>query len=197
VSFITFEGGEGVGKTTLIGSLCDHFEKMGIPYIATREPGGSSLGPVIRDLVLHTKAHINPRSELLLYLADRAQHVEEVIKPALAEKKIVLCDRFTDSSLAYQGAGRDLTPNQIFSICQFGAQDLVPDLTFFLDLDPEVGLKRIDKKIYDRIEDAGVNFHKEVYKGFKELAQTHPNRIVTIDASLPANEVLAKVLESF
>ena len=195
--FITFEGGEGAGKTTLIHRIFEALSQKGYHLMETLEPGGCELGKDIRKLLLHqTMSSLSPYSELFLYLADRAQHVQEIILPALESGQIVLCDRFNDSTMAYQGAARSLDLELIKNLCELAASGLVPDLTFYLDLDPEVGLKRaMMKKTYDRLEEEAIEFHLEVRKAFLSLAKSFPKRIEVIDATLEADEVFSWVLQ--
>lgn len=196
--FISFEGGEGAGKTTLIKKLQNILEDQGYSVILTREPGGSLLGDALRDLVLHRdkKMKMGSKAELLLFLSARAQHVEEVIKPALESGKIVLCDRFYDSSVAYQGYARGLGPKEVEDLCLFATSGLVPDLTFYLDLDPQEGLKRAaGDRTPDLFEEQKIDFHTKVRAAFKEIAAGNQARIKVIDASKTPDNVLTQVLE--
>ena len=188
--FITFEGCEGAGKSTLILKVFDALVQRGLDVIKTREPGGSVPGQQIRKLLLESKS-LSPRTEVLLFLADRAEHVHSVIKPALEMDKVVLCDRYTDSTLAYQGAARSLN---VTELCSFAAYELEPHLTLYLDIDPQLGLSRIQRK-KDRMETEGSHFHNQVREGFLSLAKKHPKRIVTLDASLPQEEVFKRAME--
>lgn len=192
--FITFEGGEGAGKTSLLEAVYDKIEKKGLPVIKTREPGGTEIGQEIRNLVLHQKGQLDPLAELCLFLASRAQHVSNVILPALKAGKIVLCDRFNDSTAAYQGYARGLSMVLVGRFCKFITQDLTPDLTICLDLDPEIGFQRVQKerkKIYDRIEEENIHFHQKVRKAFHMIAEEEPERFRMIDGALPQKEVLS------
>ena len=192
--FLTIEGGEGTGKSTLIDSLYHFLKEEGREVVKSFEPGGTELGQKIRDVLLMQKTiSIAPRSELLLFLADRAHHVESLIKPALEEDKVVLCDRFTDSSIAYQGAARKLILDKedLYTTCLFATDGLIPDLTFYLDLDPEVGLARIAGN-KDRLESEEIAFHKRVREGYLELMRSSPNRIFLLDANRPPAEVFEK-----
>jgi dTMP kinase len=200
--FITFEGGEGAGKTTLISKLKKVLEQEGYSVIVTREPGGSHLGDHIRELLLHhdKEVTIGSKAELFLFLAARAEHVEEVIAPALLENKIVLCDRFSDSSIAYQGHGRGLGVENVKALSAFATNDLVPNLTFFLDVDPKEGLKRalaasktaVGKP--DRIEALKQKFHQIVRKAFLAIAKAEPNRVKVIDSNQSADAVFEEAL---
>lgn len=196
--FTTFEGGEGAGKTTLIKSLKEELVEMGYATIITREPGGSVLGEKIRQLLLNQSGTvtISPMAELMLFLADRAQHIEEVIKPALKAGKIVLCDRFNDSTIAYQGVGRGLGFEKVQDFCLGVSGEVIPNLTFFLDLDPEVGLKRVkEQRVQDRMEREKALFHEKVRQGFLALAKQDSHRIVVLDASRSAESVFKDALK--
>jgi dTMP kinase len=188
--FIVFEGVEGAGKTTQIHKtaewLQNYYGKQKSVYI-TREPGGTKLGQQIRQLLLEDPAsEIGNRTELLLYGADRAQHVESVVRPHLDRGDIVLCDRFTDSTVAYQGYGRGFDRSEIDRVNQLATGGLHSDLTFWLDLDVEIGLQRVLLRGKpDRMEQANLDFHRRVRQGYQELANTYPDRIVRIDANQP------------
>jgi len=191
--FITIEGGEGAGKTTLQNRLYDHLIASGKQVVKTREPGGTPLGQEIRRLILHGQEfEIKSRTELFLFLADRAQHVEGVIKPALEQGKIVLCDRFTDSTLAYQGLARGHSTDRLEELCHFAAGGLVPDLTFFIDLDPPEGLRRVIENrgdTFDRIENEALNFHVKVREAFLALSERDPHRFTVLNGNKSADEV--------
>ena len=196
--FISFEGGEGAGKTTLINKLKDIFETQGYSVVLTREPGGSLLGDTIRNLVLHRdkKIKMSSKAELLLFLSARAQHVEEVIKPALDAGKIVLCDRFHDSSVAYQGYARGLGAKEVEALCLFATDGIVPNLTFFLDLDPKEGLARAaGDREPDLFEEQKIDFHTLVRDAFADIAAQNPARVKVIDASKTPENVLTQVIE--
>lgn len=198
--FITIEGGEGAGKTTLIHRLEEVLQSWGFTVVKTREPGGTLLGNEIRSWLLnhHASIKIGARAELLMFLAARAQHIEELIAPALAAGKVVLCDRFNDSTIAYQGVGRGLGLAFVQDLCHRVCGQTVPDLTFYLDVDPEIGLqrtKRISKENaaageVDRIEAEKMEFHQSVRKSFAEIAQAEPTRFISIDASQPQENVI-------
>jgi dTMP kinase len=188
--FMTFEGCEGAGKSTLITHVFDALVKKGLDVIKTREPGGSAIGQELRKLLLESKT-LSPRTEVLLFLADRAEHVHSIILPALELGKVVLCDRYTDSTLAYQGAARHLDIRQI---CSFAAHDLEPHLTLYLDIDPKKGFSRIHRK-KDRMEAEGNQFHEKVREGFLNLAKNHTERIVTLDATHPPEMVFKLAME--
>lgn len=156
--------------------------------MVTREPGGTPVGEKIRDLLLHKEDRLSHPCELALFLASRAEHVEKVIKPALEKKRVVLCDRFNDSSAAYQGSARGLGIEEVLSIGTFFSEGLVPDLTFYLDLDPEIGLKRGGGE-KDRIEREGLSFHKKVREGYLTLAELQKKRFCVLDATKDAETV--------
>lgn len=177
--FITLEGGEGVGKTTQQALLAERLQREGYACVSTREPGGTALGEALRELLLHGDP-LTPLAELLLYAADRAEHVNKVIAPALAVGQVVICDRFTDSTLAYQGYGRGLNLEQIRQLNHLATGGLQPQLTLWLDLAPEVGLAR--SRLGDKLEQEHLEFHRRVYRGFQALAAAEPQRIVRIDA---------------
>lgn len=182
--FITIEGPDGAGKSTQIPFIKEFLEKKGYKVLLTREPGGTVIGEKIRQLVLD-KNHqeMSDITEALLYAASRAQHVAELIIPALNEGKIVLCDRFVDSSIVYQGKGRELGIGAIRDINTFATAGLEPDLTILLDIDPEIGLKRVKAtKEIDRLEQEKLDFHRKVYEGYKELINMHPDRIKVVKA---------------
>lgn len=179
--FITFEGGEGSGKTSLISNIYDALSKD-YAVIKTREPGGSNIAEAIRDIVLnHRYEGITPHTEALLFAASRAQHLDEVILPALNAGKIVLCDRYIDSSLAYQAHARGLGFDFVLDVNQYALRTM-PDLTFYIDLDPKEGLGRIAHRTkYDRLDQETMLFHEKVREGYLLLVEKYPNRLVKID----------------
>ncbi len=181
--FITFEGGEGTGKTTLIKHVFDNL-KSTYTIKTTREPGGSMIAEAIRDIILNPKYEgVTPYTEALLLAASRAQHLDEVILPSLKDYDIVLCDRYLDSSLAYQGYARNLGIDFVLSINKYATQHM-PDLTFYIDLDPNIGIKRIKGRTkYDRLDQETNVFHDKVRSGYLELLELYPNRIVKIDGN--------------
>lgn len=184
--FITFEGGEGAGKTTLIEEISQDLLLRGYPVLKTRAPGGTKAGETIRNLLLHKQdMTMSKRCELFLFLADRAQHVDEVILPALKEKKMVLCDRFNDSTVAYQSGARGFQEEFVKDLCAFASLKLVPDLTFYLDLDPKIGLERVNRtgESKDRIESETLAFHQSIREAFHRLANKEPHRFRILDAS--------------
>ena len=189
--FITLEGGDGVGKSTQSSLLREWLERQGQEVVVTREPGGSELGVEIREIVLHRRGHIAPRAEALLYAADRAHHVETVVRPALARGAVVLQDRYLDSSVAYQGAGRVLDAGEIRDLSLWAAQGLLPDLTVLLDLDQAAARVRLEaaRTRFDRLEAERGEFHERVRQAFLGLAEAEPERFLVIDAGLPRDEI--------
>ncbi len=190
---ITFEGGDGAGKSTQLVHVRLWLEQQGFQVLQTREPGGSPLGQEIRALLLHTTTPVSPWAELLLFAADRAQHVSQVLKPALEQGQIVLCDRYTDSTLAYQGWGRGLDVVQIQRINDLATGGIVPDVTLWLDVPPAIGRSRTAQRALDRMEDTHTAFHERVYRGFEQLYKDHPGRIVHINGSLDQEIVFAEI----
>lgn len=194
--FITFEGLDGSGKTTQLGRLAAYLREQGIPHLCTREPGGTDIGDQIRA-VLHDVANtgMSPLTEILLYSASRAQLVAEVIRPALAEGAIVLCDRFADSTLAYQGYGRGLDLDALAAITSFATGGLRPDLTLLFDLDPQRGLHRRSSQgeEMNRMDLQADAFYRRVRDGYTALAQADPERWVVIPADRPAGDIQADV----
>ena len=194
--FITFEGGEGAGKTTLINEMARQLMVEGHHVLKTREPGGTKLGEHIRMILLEHTEPVSPYAELSLFLASRAQHIMEVIGPALVEEKIVLCDRFNDSSVAYQGAARGLGMEQVRAFCKFISQGVQPQLTFYLDLDPKIGLARAAKeRKQDRIESETLIFHQKIREAFVAIHNADPHRFQLIDATLPPAKVFEEAMK--
>lgn len=199
--FVTFEGGEGAGKSTLARRLQDALRGFSREVLLTREPGGTTFSEEVRNLVLHHKGQVTNRAELFLFLSARIQHIEELIKPALARGAIVLCDRFNDSSIAYQGEARGLGMDYVASCCALATSAFQPDITFFIDLDPKLGMLRTHKRrshtkeAVDRLENEALHFHEKVRLGFQKLALANPNRIITIDGTLSADEVFTIAYE--
>jgi dTMP kinase len=182
--FITFEGIEGSGKSTQAKMLYEHLLEGGYPVIATREPGATPIGRVIRDTLLSTKfPEMDERAELFLFAACRSQHVTETIMPALAANKIVICDRFVDSTLAYQAYGRGLDVVEVSRISDWAASGLLPHLTFLLDITVDTAFQRIERGDLDRIEQTDRDFHERVYQGYRDLAARNPDRIKVVDAT--------------
>ena len=189
--FVTFEGIDGSGKSTQAELLRARLEADGHDVVATREPGGTELGERVRDLLLHG-GHVSPWAEALLYAASRAQHVEEVIGPALGRGAWVLCDRYVDSSVAYQGVGRELGLDRVLDLNLAAVGRLMPDRTFLLELDPaELGARLSGD--HDRLEREPGDFHARVADGYRQLAARFPERIVVLDASLPAETLAEEV----
>ena len=180
--FITFEGTDGCGKTTQIEMLKDYFEKQGRTVLLTREPGAKGLGTKLREILLNYDGEVSPVCESFLFLADRAQHVDTIIKPAVARGEIVLCDRHTDSTVAYQGYGRELDIEQIKMLNNIATSGLKPDLTFIFDIDIDTAQKRVGKN-KDRMESAGIEFFKRVRNGYLEIAKQEPERVKVLDGS--------------
>ena len=191
--FISFEGGEGAGKTTLIDSLYEKLKALNYQIVKTFEPGGTEVGDKVRDVLLFSE-DVSPFCELGLFLASRAEHVTKVIKPAIDQCKIVLCDRFSDSTIAYQGIARELGKKKIEDLCQIFSNSLNPDITFYLDIDPIVGLQRQEALEKDRIESEKLDFHKIVRKAFLQLADENQKRIHVLDAAGEKLEVFEKAL---
>jgi dTMP kinase len=185
--FITIEGPDGSGKTTIINMLAENLQKEGFEVMATREPGGIEIAEQIRQVILdRDNTAMDPRTEALLYAAARRQHLAEKVKPALDNGKIILCDRFVDSSLAYQGYARGLGIDEVYSINQFAIENMMPELTLYFDLAPELGLERINKnkgREVNRLDLENLEFHQKVREGYMILAERFADRIVKIDAS--------------
>ncbi|MFT2710328.1 dTMP kinase [Clavibacter sp. Sh2126] len=193
--FITLEGGDGVGKSTQSALLRTWLEEQGQEVVPTREPGGTELGAEIREIVLHRRGHIAPRAEALLYAADRAHHVDAVVRPALERGAVVLQDRYLDSSVAYQGAGRVLDAREVRSLSLWGAEGLLPDLTVLLDLDQASARARLDaaRTRFDRLESERADFHERVRHAFLALADAEPDRFLVVDASSPREEIAERI----
>jgi dTMP kinase len=193
--FITFEGGDGSGKSTQAALLVDWLETQGRTVVTTREPGGTPLGEELREIVLHSKGHIAPRAEALIYAADRAHHIATKVRPAIERGDVVVQDRFLDSSVAYQGVARGLGAAQVRSISLWAAEDLLPDLTVLLDLDEEVGRGRLDaaRTRYDRLEAEERKFHASVRAAYLELAAAEPERFLVVDATDAVESIAADI----
>lgn len=194
-TFITFEGPDGAGKTTIINMVAKQLGNV----LLTREPGGIDIAEQIRRVILDKEnTAMDPRTEALLYAAARRQHLIEKVKPALDAGKVVLCDRFVDSSLAYQGYARGLGIDEVWTINQFAIEDLMPELTIYFDIEPEIGLKRINKnkgREINRLDLEDLEFHQQVREGYHQLLERFPNRIVKIDASGTMDVVYNKTLQ--
>ena len=191
--FIAFEGGDGAGKSTQVALLREALEAAGRTVTVTRQPGGTDLGREIRDLVLHG-AHVAPRAEALLFAADKAHHVDQLIRPALDRGEVVLTDRYTDSSVAYQGAGRDLGAQEIHDLNMWAVDDLVPDLTVVVDVSAAEGRRRRGD-VHDRLEAEEDTFHEAIRAHYLAMAQGNPQRYVVVDGTLGPDEIHAQVVE--
>jgi dTMP kinase len=195
--FITFEGPEGAGKTTVISKIYDRLKVEDRKVILTREPGGIRIAEKIRTVILdRDNIEMDAKTEALLYAAARRQHLVEKVIPALNNGAIVLCDRFIDSSLAYQGYARGLGIDEVLQINQFAIGNTMPDLTVFFDIDPAEGLSRIarnNEREMNRLDKENISFHEKVYKGYNELIQRYPNRIIKTDARLSEKDVIENV----
>lgn len=193
--FITFEGTDGSGKTTQIKLLEAYMMKKGYEVVLSREPGGTRVSEIIRDIILDPRnKEIVPLTEMIMYAASRAQHVAEIIEPAIESGKIVICDRYVDSSYAYQGSGRGVDLKSVADVNRIAVHGTVPDITFFLDIDPEISIKRrINSTGADRIEQEKLDFHRRVYDGYKKLSILYPDRIKTIDATKSIDEISLQI----
>ena len=190
--FITFEGADGCGKTTQLNLLRDYLIQKGYDVLTTREPGAKGLGEKVREILLNYDGEVSDRCESFLFLADRAQHIDIVVNPAIKAGKIVLCDRHTDSTVAYQGYGRGLDIGQIKMLNNLATQGRVPDLTFVFDVDIKTSMARVGKE-KDRMESAGVEFFNRVRQGYLEIAKQEPQRVKVIDATKPIDQVFEQV----
>ena len=193
--FITLEGGDGTGKSTQAQLLTDWLESEGRTVVRSREPGGTDVGVEIREIVLHHRGEIAPRAEALLYAADRAQHVATKLRPALARGEVIVQDRYLDSSVAYQGAGRVLGADEVRNLSLWAAEGLLPDLTILLDLDEADARGRLDaaNKRFDRLEAEKNEFHARVRAAFLALAAVEPERFLVLDASASVEAVAARI----
>ena len=193
--FITFEGTDASGKTTQIGLLSEYLEKKGVPHIVTREPGGTAIGEKVRTIILDKEnSEMFPATEALLYAASRAQITVQVVRPALREGKVVISDRFLDSSIAYQGYGRNLG-DMIRRINEPAVEGLKPDLTILLKTDPAAMRKRRDASLEDRMDSQKLEFHREVLRGYLTLSQEEPERFFVIDGERPVDEIAKAIRE--
>lgn len=186
--FITFEGIDGCGKTTQIELLKEELEKKGYTVLLTREPGAKGLGEKLREILLNYDGEVSSNCESFLFLADRAQHIDTIIKPAINNGTIVLCDRHTDSTVAYQGYGRELDLEQIYQLNKIATNGVVPDITFILDIDIETSLQRIGKG-RDRMENAGREFFERVRNGYIEISKQEPERVKLLNGNSPIKEI--------
>ncbi len=192
--FVVFEGGDGVGKSTQTKLLADWVAGQGREVLVTLEPGGTALGAVLRDLVLNPKwGDVSPRAEALMYAADKAQHIYELVAPALRRGAVVISDRYVDSMLAYQGAGRDLDADRVEQIARWATKDLLPDLTVLLDLDPDQGVASIAEK--DRLEGAGEQLHQRAREFFLDLAERDQEHYLVLPARDPVEQIATAVRE--
>lgn len=189
--FIAFEGGDGAGKSTQVRLLAERLTAAGHEPVLTRQPGGTALGQRLRDLVLHGDP-MTPRAEALIFAADKAQHVEEVIRPALRQGRVVITDRYTDSSVAYQGAGRDLGADEVHTLQMWAVGGLVPDLTVIVDVTAEEGRRRRGE-VHDRLESEADGFHEAVREHFHALAGAAPDRYLLVDGTAEAAEMAGQV----
>lgn len=192
--FITFEGVDGCGKSTQMELLSKYLEENNYEVVITREPGAKGLGEKLREILLNYDGEVSDRAESFLFLADRAQNIDTIVNPAVNSGKIVLCDRHTDSTVAYQGYGRGLDINTINYLNSLATNGKKPDLTFVFDIDTETSMKRVGKN-QDRMESAGIEFQNRVRKGYIELSKIEPERVKIIDASKSIKEIHEKVLE--
>lgn len=195
--FITFEGPDGAGKTTVLKAIIERLEKHQVEFLATREPGGIHIAEKIREIILNpTHKEMDPHTEALLYASARSQHFYEKVMPALAGGKHVLCDRFIDSSLAYQGYARGLGMDEVLSINEFAIGKRMPDLTILFNLSPEIGLARIQANRtneVDRLDEESLVFHQRVHEGYAEVVKRYPERIQIVDAAKPLEDVVEQV----
>lgn len=195
--FITFEGIDGCGKSTQVRLFYDYLVKHNFDVVLTREPGGTETAERIRDIILDPKSEIDPMTEILLYTASRSQHYYSKIKKALDGHYTVLCDRYIDSSIAIQGYGNGSSINDIRIINDIAVQGFSPDITFLIDLDPEVAASRMQKRELDRIEQRGVDFQKRVRNGYLVMADSDPLRFIVVDGSLSPDKVQQQIQEEF
>jgi len=195
--FITLEGGDGAGKSTQSARLSEWLTAAGRTVVHAREPGGTELGLEIRRLVQHRRGHVAPRAEALLYAADRAHNVATVVRPALERGEIVIQDRYLDSSVAYQGAGRELPSAEVRELSLWATGGLLPDLTILLDLDPAVGRRRMDAapRVYDRLEEEGGDFPTRVRAEYLRIAAAEAARFLVLDATLPPETLAERIRE--
>ncbi len=193
--FLTFEGGDGSGKSTQSALLTEWLSQQGRTVVHAREPGGTELGLELREIILHRRGYIAPRAEALIYAADRAHNVATVVRPALERGDIVIQDRYLDSSVAYQGAGRVLEPAEVRDVSLWATEHLLPDLTILLDLDIETGRARLDdaRTRYDRLEAEAAEFHHRVREAYLALAAAEPDRFLVLDATEPIETLAERI----
>ena len=190
--FITFEGIDGCGKSTQLNLLSEYLKSEGLQVVITREPGAKGLGEKLREILLNYEGDVSSNCEAFLFLADRAQHIDTLVKPAIEAGKVVLCDRHTDSTIAYQGYGRGVDLEQIKMLNRIATSGLVPDLTFVFDLDVEISQMRVGKT-KDRMESAGDDFHNRVRKGYLEITKQEPERVKVINSDDSIENIFEKV----
>lgn len=193
--FITFEGGDGSGKSTQLSLLVSWLEQLGRTVVTTREPGGTPLGEELREIVLHSRGHITPKSEALIYAADRAHHIATKVRPAIERGDIVVQDRYLDSSVAYQGVGRDLGADEIRRVSMWATDGLLPDLTVLLDLEETLGRERLDtaRTRFDRLEAEEQEFHSRVRAAYLALAEAEPERFLVLDATRAREDLAGEI----
>ena len=194
--FITFEGADGCGKTTQLNLLAQYLRENGKEVVITREPGAKGLGEKVREILLNYDGDVSPNCEAFLFLADRAQNIDMIVKPAIAEGKIVLCDRHTDSTLSYQGYGRGVDLERAKMLNKIATSGLVPDLTYVFDIDVETSMSRVGKD-KDRMESAGIEFHEKVRKGYLEIAKQEPDRMRVINSKDSIENIFVQVKKIF
>jgi dTMP kinase len=194
--FITFEGGDGAGKTTQIDKLRSWLERQGHTVVVTREPGGTDIGVELRNIVLHHRGFLAPRAEALLYAADRAHHIHTVVRPALERGEVVVQDRYFDSSVAYQGAGRVLSEDEVRDLSLWATESLMPQLTVVLDIPSDIARQRRDNdnRVFDRLEAEADDFHERVRQAYHRLADAEPDRFLMIDGQRPIDDIHAEVV---
>lgn len=191
--FITFEGVDGCGKTTQLKLLSEYLKNHGYEIVVTREPGAKGLGEKIREILLHYDGEVSSRAESFLFLADRAQHIDKIVNPAVEEGKIVLCDRHTDSTIAYQGYGRGVDINQLNMLNAIATDGKKPDLTFVFDIDVETSMSRVGAEM-DRMESSGIEFFNKVRNGYLDIAKNEPDRVKVIDANRTVTDISKEVV---
>ena len=193
--FITFEGGDGAGKTTQLELLHRWLEQSGRSVLVTREPGGTDVGVELRDIILHRKGFLAPRAEALLYAADRAHHVYTVVRPALDRGDVVIQDRYFDSSVAYQGAGRVLSEDEVRNLSLWATEGLIPDLTVVLDLPAAAARARREDqgRVFDRLEAESDDFHERVREAYQRFAQAEPGRFLMVDAEREVEAIQSEI----
>ena len=192
--FITFEGVDGCGKTTQMDLLAKYLQTQGYEVVITREPGAKGLGEKIREILLHYDGEVSSKAESFLFLADRAQHIDKIVNPAIENGKIVLCDRHTDSTIAYQGYGRGVNIDKLRMLNNLATGDRKPDITFVFDIDIETSMSRVGQE-KDRMESSGVEFFNNVRKGFLDIAKQEPERVKVISSDKSIDEIHREVLE--